>query len=144
MTLDDIAKSIEEQHYAWARAHEPELEEISERPEIKQRMVHFIEESIRHPTATSGKPVDAVKVALKLTSMANFRFGLLVGLLLWKPERLAEPRPGTVSERCDTCETTGEVCMKCGKSRFDCTCQMGEYSPVECTNCGGAGYLTNN
>lgn len=147
MTLEDLARDVAERNRDWADKHIAELDAVSNNPKIARQIVTFIEEAAKHPRSITGKPSDAVKSALKLTGLSNFRFGLLVGLLLWKPEpELAEQTDPTTKQEslvgaCQACWTSGIVCHGCGLHASKCTCGLGEFSPVKCEECNGEGWV---
>jgi hypothetical protein len=151
MTLEEIAAGLEEHHREWATENVAQLDVITKNPHIAKLISRFIEIAASLPN--EGTIGHRVKEMARLIAVSNFRLGLLIGALLWKPKEDEDDKPvmlpepqeklGTISERCEKCETTGEVCLKCDESRFECSCGLGEYSPVTCTACGGEGYLPN-
>jgi hypothetical protein len=86
MKLNDITIDLETRHRQWATDNQDLIENVSADDVIGRRIVNFIEEAIRHPTAQTGDPKRSINQALKLTSMANFRLGLMVGMLLASPD----------------------------------------------------------
>jgi hypothetical protein len=115
-----------------------------------------MEESIiRASTLSGGKgnPAIAVRRALQLASVANFRLGLLVGIKLYAPETspkepapIEQKQPETVllpdpiATPCPQCLGRGEVCLRCGYVAAECSCGT-DYSPVNCELCNGKGEL---
>lgn len=148
MKLEEIAAGIDEHCRDWGQAHVAELDRITETPQIAQQIVHFLEESAKHPRSITGTPAQAVRSALKLSGLSNFRFGLLVGLLLWRPDDvtiapnlLPDPDPDRVNVRCESCVGTGVVCHVCGSDAKTCDCGTTLFSPVRCSVCNGDGWL---
>ena len=152
MTLEQINESIETDHRAWGEQYHAELDRVAESPAIAQRIVHFIEEAARHPKSTTGLPAVAVKHALKLSSLANFRMGVLVGLLLDRPAEkpthesinlMNDANPVASVELCPQCLGTGAVCLHCGLPFPDCDCVdstgLRLFSQVQCLTCDGEG-----
>lgn len=129
---------MEVKYREWGNERIATLDQVASNPDIAARISKFVEEASKHPLSITGKPVDAVLNCMKLTATACFRFGLLVGLMI------DPPNPGYCGEvvkPCQRCETTGEECFRCCKSKFACTCGLGNFSPVVCGVCNGEGYV---
>lgn len=141
MKLEEIAAQIEVKYRDWGNERIATLDEVSSNPDIAARIGKLIQEASKHPLSITGKPVDAVKNFAKLTGSACFRFGLLVGLMIDRPNEGQVPYCGEVVKPCERCETTGEECAGCQKSKFNCTCGLGKFSPVVCGVCNGEGYV---
>lgn len=147
MNLQEITQSLETKYREWGVAHIEEIDETAAQFAIRQRVVAFIQQAIDSPQTKTGNPLTATRNALRLSAFANFRFGLLVGILLHAPEAPATVLVQThdVTAPCPDCLGTGLVCMSCGFVRFDCSCVGDDgaegYSPVECDTCMGKGEL---
>ena len=155
MTVDEIAAGLEDQHREWIIQHQGEIERVSGNPAVQARIVHFIEESTKHPNAVAGSPIEAVRRCLKLSSTANFRLGLLIGLMLDRPiEPLTPQSPyderqlqlevveEQMVEPCDSCKGFGLTCITCGLSRHGTALFGHEFSPVRCDACEGKGTVS--
>lgn len=147
MNLEEITQSLETKYHEWGTAHIAEIDETAANFAIRQRVVAFIQQAIDSPQTRTGNPLTATRNALRLSAFANFRFGLLVGILLHKPEEPATVLVQTQDAAipCPDCLGTGLICMNCGFVKFDCSCIADDgqegYSPVECDTCGGKGEL---
>jgi hypothetical protein len=141
MKLEEIAFQIEVKYRDWGYEHLATLDEVASNPEIAALISKLMEEASKHKLSITGKPIDAVRNCMKLTATACFRVGLMIGLMLDRTNDNKSAYCGEVVKPCERCETTGQECSECGKSKFNCTCGLGKFSPVACLSCNGEGYV---
>ena len=140
MTLEEIAAHLESRYQDWGRFWRVQLDTVSSEPAVAARIVKFIEEAAQKPMVV-GKPGLAVAQTLKLSSLANFRFGLLLGLMLQldgEPPQLALDLGEQKRYPCLTCMDDGVICFQCYQPSRDCKCADG-FDQVECPACRETG-----
>jgi len=161
MNLEQISEGISTRAAEWGNAYRELLAHVPDDPNIAAKSQAFIRASF---DALRGQPINpqVLGQVVCAASISNFRLGLLIGLLLDKPEAMAAPvldpdqmphvptaeelqdiyRPhdaaDEVVEQCLMCFGTGETCLQCGKSRHECDCIKG-FDCVRCETCGGKG-----
>lgn len=150
MTVLQIAEDIKAKRVEWANRHIDTLNEVSELKPVAEVLSELINKSIDLSAPIRSTPAKVAN-ALKTSSTASFRLGVLCGLLINESpdDSAAHIDPGRSvllddppdESPCSQCLQTGETCLHCGYSRYDCTCQVGDFSPVRCENCGGDGVV---
>jgi hypothetical protein len=149
MNLQEIAESLPVKYQTWGKEHIEELEAASSNEAIRERVVGLIHEAIYSPQTRTGNPLTATRNAMRLSAFANFRFGLLIGILLHEEPAPEEDKPLLLPDAearpCPSCLGKGVVCFACEQPQADCTCSVENsgrgFDPVDCETCNGKGEL---
>jgi hypothetical protein len=148
--MQEISDNIKEKNVPWAEAHIATINQVSELKPVAEVLTAFINKSIDLSIPIRNAH-EKIAHTLKTSAMASFRLGVLCGLLINESpdDSAAHVDPGRSvllddppdEEPCGACLQTGETCLHCGVSRYDCICQVGDFSPVQCESCGGMGVV---
>jgi hypothetical protein len=158
MTLQEISSGIRDHASEWSAPYRDLMTEVPDDANVFAKISILAQTSVNR---MEGRQIDAATLGevISSCSIATFRLGLLIGILL--NEGTAPPQEGgheptqeelndlfrapdemdtgtQVFERCDACQGTRQICIRCGSSCHECQCQRG-FSPVECDACNGKG-----
>ena len=141
MTLREINEGIGTNALAWSLPYKELLQTVPDQENVQEKMIAFINTALFDALKT-GREMTPEKMTAILTSttLGALRLGLMIGLLIDPPPGPHEDEALLHASACDACQHTGEICIKCGHSRYECQCGGG-FSPVQCEICSGTGTI---
>lgn len=134
MTLDDILhEAAKGPHSTTIARHQVTIDWLM----IDRNVVNRLRQVIYGAIGPSPVGFGSIGPSLEKACKDSFHFGLIIGLLLGEPTDHREDDDKPIP--CFSCDYTGQVCFGCARPKSICRC--GDFTPVECLNCGGSGTI---